>query len=150
VSGEKFTMRYYDLSKNWRKVRPHLDNPRVVDTLVRDFNKFTYGRWRQRFTAGRYPREFESWTSTIDRLGILKAKIAELAIEEKELRAVLVECGPGSYEGELFRVTVAKSERKTLDMEAVRKKLTPQFIKDNSVTTQVTTVRIGSRNALAA
>src|SRR5215470_4114609 len=53
-------IRYYDLRKNWRKVRPHLDNPRVVDTLVRDFNKFTYGRWRQRFTAGRYPREFES------------------------------------------------------------------------------------------
>jgi len=49
---------YYDLSKNWRKVRPHLDNPRVVETLVREFNKFTYGRWRQRFTAGRYPFEF--------------------------------------------------------------------------------------------
>src|SRR5215470_13332060 len=53
-------IKYYDLSKNWRKVRPHLDNPRVASTLVRDFNKFTYGRWRQRFTAGRYPREFES------------------------------------------------------------------------------------------
>jgi len=42
-------IKYYDLSKNWRKVRPHLDNPRVAETLVRDFNKFTYGRWRQRF-----------------------------------------------------------------------------------------------------
>ena len=31
-------IKYYDLSKNWRKVRPHLDNPCVADTLVRDFN----------------------------------------------------------------------------------------------------------------
>jgi hypothetical protein len=53
-------IKYYDLSKNWRKVKRHLDNPRVAETLVRDFNKFTYGRWRERFTAGHYPFEFES------------------------------------------------------------------------------------------
>ena len=53
-------IKYYDLRKNWRKVKRHLDNPRVASTLVRDFNKFAYGRWRRRFTASRYPCEFES------------------------------------------------------------------------------------------
>jgi hypothetical protein len=55
-------MRYYDLSKNWRKVRPHLNNPKVVETLHRDFNRYTYGRWRQKFPSDRdqYPFDFES------------------------------------------------------------------------------------------
>jgi hypothetical protein len=53
-------IKYYDLRKKWRKVKRHLENPRVADTLVQDFNKFTYGRWRQRFTAGHVPSEFES------------------------------------------------------------------------------------------
>jgi len=53
-------MRYYDIQKNWKKVKRHLDDPRVVDALVCDFNKFTFGRWRKRFTAGQYPFDFES------------------------------------------------------------------------------------------
>src|SRR5215831_6565898 len=55
-------MRYYDLSKNWRKVRPHLNNPKVVETLHRDFNRYTYGRWRQKFPSDldQYPFDFES------------------------------------------------------------------------------------------
>jgi hypothetical protein len=55
-------MRYYDLRKNWPKVQRHLHNPRVTKTLARDFNKFTYGRWRQRFPSdhGRVPFDFES------------------------------------------------------------------------------------------
>jgi hypothetical protein len=57
-------IRYYDLRKKWRKVKRHLENPRVADTLLRDFNKFTYGHWRKRFTAGQYPCEFENWHIT--------------------------------------------------------------------------------------
>lgn len=53
-------MQYYDLKKNWRKVKPHLENPKVKDTLVRDFNKFTYGRWRKEFTPDKVPHDFES------------------------------------------------------------------------------------------
>jgi len=55
-------MRYYDLSKNWRKVRPHLNNPKVVETLHRDFNRYTYVRWRQKFPSdcGQHPFDFES------------------------------------------------------------------------------------------
>jgi hypothetical protein len=59
-------MRYYDLKRYWRKVKPHLDNPLVQSTLVTDFNKFTFGRWEQRFLPGMLPCQFEScdWASS--------------------------------------------------------------------------------------
>lgn len=53
-------MQYYNIQKNWRCIKPHLQNERVQATLVRDFNKFTFGRWKQPFTAGMKPTEFES------------------------------------------------------------------------------------------
>src|SRR6266853_144775 len=54
------TVQYYDLKKNWPKVRKHLKNRKVVETLVRDFNKYTYGRWKHEFKEGMVPFEFES------------------------------------------------------------------------------------------
>lgn len=56
----KRSMRYYDLKKNWPKVRRHLNDKELNDILVRDFNRFTYGRWRKKFTYGQFPRDFES------------------------------------------------------------------------------------------
>ena len=53
------SMKYYDLKKNWRRVRPHLADKKLNNILVRDFNKFTFGRWGQKFTHGRLPHEFE-------------------------------------------------------------------------------------------
>lgn len=53
-------MRYYDIQRNWRRIRPHLANPKVAEALVRDFNKFTFGRWKQKFLPGMVPAEFES------------------------------------------------------------------------------------------
>jgi hypothetical protein len=86
-------------------------------------------------------------TSTIDELGQLKAQMAELARREKELKNLLIEVGPGAYEGELFRVTVSESARETLDMEAVREKLSPQFLRAHTRVTPVTTVRVTARNS---
>jgi hypothetical protein len=63
-------MRYYDLKGHWtRRIEPHLDDEWLNAILVRDFNKFTYGRWRQVFTAGQYPREFESCDWSIEHRG---------------------------------------------------------------------------------
>jgi len=84
-------------------------------------------------------------TSTIDRLGHIKAQLADLKAEEQALRDVLVENGPGAYEGELFRATVSASERATLDMAAVRAKLSRQFIACHTNITEVVTVRIVAR-----
>jgi hypothetical protein len=53
-------MKYYDLKRNWRRVRPHLADKELNDILVRDFNKYTFGRWGREFTQGRLPSEFES------------------------------------------------------------------------------------------
>jgi len=63
-------MKYYNLSRNWtRKIQPHLDNKQVKEVLVKDFNKFTYGRWNKRFTEGRFPFEFESCDWFIEHRG---------------------------------------------------------------------------------
>jgi hypothetical protein len=49
---------YYNPVKNWRKIKRHLAKAEPI--LVRDFNKFTIGRWRQPFRKGQVPRMFES------------------------------------------------------------------------------------------
>ena len=60
--------RYYDLKKNWRKLRPHLSDPVLNYLLIDDFNKFTRGRWGKPFLHGQYPAEFccECWSDGLD------------------------------------------------------------------------------------
>src|SRR4051794_24419880 len=54
-------LHYYDLQRNWRrKVKPHLGDRELNAILVRDFNKFTTGRWGKPFRPGQFPRDFES------------------------------------------------------------------------------------------
>jgi hypothetical protein len=54
-------MRYYDLQRHWtRRIEPHLSNSKLNAVLVRDFNKYTFGRWGKRFEPGQFPRDFES------------------------------------------------------------------------------------------
>ena len=61
-------MQYYDLSRHWtKKIVPHLDDQELNKILVRDFNKFTFGRWRERFRRGQHPRDFESCDWWLDR-----------------------------------------------------------------------------------
>ena len=84
----------------------------------------------------------------IDQLGRIKAKIAALTLIETGLRGQIVEMGVGAHEGDLFRATVSKSIRETLDMKAVRKKLSPQFIKANTNKTPVITVSVVARTAM--
>lgn len=83
----------------------------------------------------------------VDDYGRLKAKIADLLLQAEPLHAQIVAQGPGAYEGKLFRTTVSKSERANLDMDKVREKLSPQFIRANTTHTPVTTVRIYGRTA---
>jgi hypothetical protein len=53
-------MKYYDLKKNWRHVKRHLADKVLNDILVADFNKFTFGSWKQEFTSGQFPSDFET------------------------------------------------------------------------------------------
>ena len=82
----------------------------------------------------------------IDRLGALLAQIAELTAEADAIKKQLREIGDGAYEGDLFRATVSTSERETLDMAAVREKLSPQFIRAHTNVTPVVTVKCVARN----
>jgi hypothetical protein len=68
-SATQRPMKYYDLKKNWRRVRPHLADKKLNNILVRDFNKYTFGRWERKFTHGRLPCDFESYDWDIDQWG---------------------------------------------------------------------------------
>jgi hypothetical protein len=61
---------------------------------------------------------------------------------------VLIEQGPGAYEGNLFRATVSKGKRETLNMVEVRKKLSPKFMHSITSTIDVTTVKVVARNGI--
>ena len=84
-------------------------------------------------------------TATIDALGNLKAQIAALEIEEKKLKEALGDLKPGAYEGEIFRLTISETERETLDMKAVREKLSPQFIAAHTNVAKVRALRVVAR-----
>lgn len=82
---------------------------------------------------------------TIDRLGALLAQIANLEAEEKAIKQELIALGAGSYDGDVFSVTVSMPIRGTLDMKAVRAKLSQQFITAHTTDKVVPTVRVVSR-----
>ena len=59
-------MKYYDLKKNWRRVRRHLGDKELNDILVRDFNKYIFGLRGEKFTRGRLPREIRGYLLGIE------------------------------------------------------------------------------------
>jgi hypothetical protein len=85
---------------------------------------------------------------TIDDLGVLKAQMAELAKKEKALKAALDDLAPGAYEGALYRLSISESVRETLDMDAVREKLSHQFIAAHTRATEVRTLRFSARSGV--
>jgi hypothetical protein len=84
----------------------------------------------------------------VDELGTIKAAIADLEAKERILKDKLTAAGVGAHEGRIFRATVTVSERSTLDMAAVRAKLSPQFIAAHSRVSEVTVVKVVARNGL--
>ena len=83
----------------------------------------------------------------VDILGHLLAEIATLELQAKVIKDALKTNGAGAYEGDEFRATVSVSERGTLDMAAVREKLSPQFISAHTKTTEVVIVKVVARTA---
>ena len=78
----------------------------------------------------------------VNKLAKVRAEIAHLKEGEGEYVRALKESGAGTYEGEEHFVVVFDVERKTLDMEAVRKKLSRQFIQANTKTTNILCLKI--------
>lgn len=92
-----------------------------------------------------------NFSDIVDQIGTLKADIAPLEQKLKKLQNILKDAGDGRYEGSLFDATVFTSLRTSLDMDAVRAKLSPQFIVAHTRETETVTIKITAKQlALAA
>jgi hypothetical protein len=81
----------------------------------------------------------------VDTIGGIKARIAPELARLKEMEAQLKAHGNGRYKGAHYEAKVFAQERNTLDMAAVREKLSPQFITAHTTTTEVTILKVTAR-----
>lgn len=81
----------------------------------------------------------------IDKIVELEAQIAGLKAAQKSLIEDFKKAGAGKYKGNNGILTVSVAERKTLDMKAVRQKLSPQFISAHTKKQEVVSARITIR-----
>lgn len=77
----------------------------------------------------------------VDDIGELKAQIAPLEEKLKKLQAKLAEKGKGAYEGYKYDASVSIFDRTKYNMDAIREKLSPQFLSANSSQYSVTVVK---------
>ena len=80
-----------------------------------------------------------------DQLGHVKAEAAEIKGREDALRAELISRGVESAEGMLFRVTVTRATRWTLDAERIKAELGELWTVAHSKVSTVTTLRVTAR-----
>lgn len=66
-------MKYYPIQKNWKKIKRLIETKQVQDILIKDFNKYTFGRWNKLFEPGMTPHEFESCDWWCDHKGRMPA-----------------------------------------------------------------------------
>jgi len=88
-----------------------------------------------------------AFSQAVDRIGNIKAQVAALQAEYDTLKATLIAGGNPSYDGELYRVQFVETDRSTLDMKAVREKLSPQFIAAHTRTTHVVQMHVSAHSA---
>jgi hypothetical protein len=86
-----------------------------------------------------------------DRLGQIKAQLADLKKEESKLKQELIDSGLAVVEGSFYRVAVSESEGKTLvDWRKIAEKFSPsrQLVKANtSIGEAYFTVRVSGRKS---
>lgn len=68
----------------------------------------------------------------IDKLAKIRSQMEDLKKQEAEIVNSLKSQGTGTYEGKEHYAVVSEVTRKTLDMKAVRAKLSRQFIQANT------------------
>jgi hypothetical protein len=78
----------------------------------------------------------------INELAQIRAEMAELKKRDSELSAQIKAAGVGTYEGDEHYVVVSESTRETLDMKAVRAKLSRQFMKSHTKVSTSTQIRL--------
>lgn len=81
-------------------------------------------------------------SQTVDALGKVRDKIAQLEAEEKELAAALKELGAGHVVGKLYEATIYEGSKSTVDMGVLRTVLNAQFIEDNTKKSTYLSVKV--------
>lgn len=90
-------------------------------------------------------KETVDLAKTVDALGDIKARIADLEKEEKRLSEILKSSGQAEIDGSLFRATVSDFNRVTLVADLVKKFLTKKELSICEKSTPVTIVRVVAR-----
>lgn len=91
----------------------------------------------------------EQLSELADKAGLLRSQLAPLEEMLKQTLDKLKAHGVDVYAGKLFEVNVFDQERSTLDMEAVREKLSPQFIAAHTTTKTIRNAKVAARKAIA-
>ena len=98
------------------------------------------------------PSEFQIIPHTdpsflVDRLGYLKAQIAELKKQEESLKNAILAGGNATYEGQVFRATVTETTRNFIDADLARKCLTEKQLAKITKTCGTVVVRVTARKS---
>lgn len=100
------------------------------------------------------PNTIDLSANVVDRLGAIKAQIAELKKVESNLTELLISCATGVVDGGTFRATISEvAERVSLDTKAAEAKLRELgvdgrwFSKNQKVSKGYTTVRVVARKS---
>ena len=91
-------------------------------------------------------RTLEDDRIDVDRIATLSAEIAERNAEKTRLIDALKLYGEGTYEGSEHYVLVRAFKKPHLDLSAVRKKLSRQFIAAHTRVTEVVTASLRGYN----
>jgi hypothetical protein len=81
----------------------------------------------------------------VDRLGALKAQLADLKADEEAFRGELIARKVEAAEGDLFRCTVSEALRQSLDTEQVKAEMGERWYSSRCKIAVTTTVRVSSR-----
>jgi hypothetical protein len=81
----------------------------------------------------------------VDRLGALKAQLADLKADEEALRGELIARKVEAAEGHLFRAAVTESLRQSLDTEQVKAEVGERWYSSRCKIAVTTTVRVSAR-----
>ncbi len=87
-------------------------------------------------------------SQAIDELGAIKAQIANLKEQENGIKDSLINMGIHEAEGELFRVTIRETVRRSLDTALIRKLVPKLLLRQAEKESTCTTVRVTARKGI--
>jgi hypothetical protein len=95
------------------------------------------------------PLTADQITELADKIGLIKAQLAPLEAQLKADIDKLKAMGADRYLGNLYEVNIFPVEQNRLDMEAVRAKLSTQFITAHTKTSISLTAKVQARTSVA-